>query len=318
MNEHDFSGLLQQLPELSPSQHQRLHRYLKAHDITAFDLLATQAAPGHCPYCHTDHFKPWGSSHGLPRYRCTECSRTFNALTGTPLAKLHKREHWVAYLNTLIEGLSLRAAAQQCGINKDTALLWRHRFLHMISQHQATHEHGIVEADETFFLESFKGQRQLDRPSRKRGGVGKTRGTGADQVPVLIVRDRHKATANFILTRVDAVTIRQALQPLIDKEAMLCTDGAAVYSAFAKNTGIAHEVIHTKGPRARGVFHVQNVNAYGSRLKTWMRRFHGVATKYLGHYLGWRLLLERYQSVITPELCLLEAVGRVPQQLSWT
>jgi len=176
-------------------------------------------------------------------------------------------------MNTLIAGLSLRAAAQQCGINKDTALLWRHRFLHVISQHQATHEQGIVEADETFFLESFKGQRELHRPARKRGGVGKTRGTGADQIAVLIVRDRHQATANFILPHVDAVTIRHALQPLIDKEAVLCTDGAAVYSAFAKKTGIAHEVIHTKGPRARGVFHVQNVNAYGSRLKTWMRRF---------------------------------------------
>jgi len=224
----------------------------------------------------------------------------------------------VSYMKALIVGLSIRAAPQQCGINKDTALLWRHRFLQMISQHQATHEQGIVEADETFFLESFKGQRRLNRPARRRGGVGKTRGTGGDQILVLIVRDRHKATANFILKRVDAATIQQALKPLIDKEAVLCTDGAAVYSAFAKKTGIAHEVIHTKGLRARGVFHVQNVNAYGSRLKTWMRRFHGVATKYLGDYLVWKMLLERYQSVISPELCLLEAVGRTPQQLSRT
>jgi len=49
-----------------------------------------------------------------------------------------------------------------------------------------------------------------------------------------------------------------------------------------------------------------------------MNRSNGVATKYLGGYLGWRLLLERYQSVITPELCLLEAVGRVSEQLSRT
>jgi len=55
---------------------------------------------------------------------------------------------------------------------------------------------------------------------------------------------------------------------------------------------------------------LQNVNSYGSRLKTWMRRFNGVATKYLGRYLGWRLRLEGYQSVITSELCLLEALGR--------
>jgi len=76
---------------------------------------------------------------------------------------------------------SVRAATLRCGINEDSALLWRHRFLHLISQHQATHEQGVIEADETVFLESFKGQRQVNRPARQPGGVGKTRGTGADQ-----------------------------------------------------------------------------------------------------------------------------------------
>ena len=35
-----------------------------------------------------------------------------------------------------------------------------------------------------------------------------------------------------------------------------------------------------------------NVNAYHSRLKQWLRRFNGVATKNLPHYLGWRRILE--------------------------
>jgi len=35
------------------------------------------------------------------------------------------------------------------------------------------------------------------------------------------------------------------------------------------------------------VFHIQYVNAYHSRLKAWMDRFHGVAIKYLENYLGW-------------------------------
>jgi len=78
----------------------------------------------------------------------------------------------------------------------------------LISQHQVTHEQAIIEADETFFLEEFKGQRELNRPARQRGGVGRTRGTGADQIPVLIVRDRHLATANFILKQVNPMTIR--------------------------------------------------------------------------------------------------------------
>lgn len=37
------------------------------------------------------------------------------------------------------------------------------------------------------------------------------------------------------------------------------------------------------------VFHIQNVNAYHSRLKAWMDRFNGVATK----YLGWLLFLDK-------------------------
>lgn len=36
-----------------------------------------------------------------------------------------------------------------------------------------------------------------------------------------------------------------------------------------------------------GVYHIQNVNSYHSRLKRWINRFNGVATKYLQHYLAW-------------------------------
>ena len=57
------------------------------------------------------------------------------------------------------------------------------------------------------------------------------------------------------------------------------------------------------------VFHIQNVNAYDSRLKTWLRRFNGVASKYLDHYLSWRRLLERYRETISPAICLNEAAG---------
>jgi len=38
----------------------------------------------------------------------------------------------------------------------------------------------------------------------------------------------------------------------------------------------------------KGIFHIQNVNAYHSRFKGWMERFHGVATRYLRNDLGWR------------------------------
>lgn len=108
--------------------------------------------------------------------------------------------------------------------------------------------------------------------------------------------------------------------PLIDRESVLCTDGAAVYAAFARTRGITHQVVHARsGQRVReGAFHIQNVNAYHSRLKSWMARFHGVATRYLVNYLGWRRMLERYLHAIQPAHCLQEAVGRPMQHVTGT
>lgn len=42
-----------------------------------------------------------------------------------------------------------------------------------------------------------------------------------------------------------------------------------------------------------GIFHVQNVNAYDTRLKGGIRRFNGVATRYLDSYLGWFRAIDR-------------------------
>jgi len=45
-----------------------------------------------CPHCAGRAIVAWGRSHGLSRFRCKSCSRTFNALTNTAMAHLHKRE----------------------------------------------------------------------------------------------------------------------------------------------------------------------------------------------------------------------------------
>lgn len=145
--------------------------------------------------------------------------------------------------------------------------------------------------------------------------AGASAGLGApatDQVAVLVVRDRSGQTADFHLEKLDTPHIIAVLRPLIEPGAILCSDGANVYKTFAREAGIAYRPINVQqGIRVEdGVFHIQNVNAYDSCLKTWMRRFRGVATKYLEHYLGWRRLLERYREAISPALCLNEAAGR--------
>ena len=66
--------------------------------------------------------------------------------------------------------------AKQVGVHRNTTFRWRHRFLHWVKYDRPRQLTGIVEADETFLLESQKGSRKLDREPRKRGGKAPLRG----------------------------------------------------------------------------------------------------------------------------------------------
>ncbi|OQK17488.1 hypothetical protein AU255_06310 [Methyloprofundus sedimenti] len=80
-----------------------------------------------CPYCsHTEMFRH-GLSNGLQRYRCKECKKTFNALTGTPLAHLRQKSKWLDYLNALNQSSTVRKAASNLNVHPNTILRWRHR-----------------------------------------------------------------------------------------------------------------------------------------------------------------------------------------------
>jgi hypothetical protein len=54
---------------------------------------------------------------------------------------------------------------------------------------------------------------------------------------------------------------------------------------------------------------LHNINGYHSRLKEWLRPFHGVATKYLDTYLGWRRIAEARGDGVQPADWLRSAVG---------
>jgi hypothetical protein len=130
----------------------------------------------------------------------------------------------------------------------------------------------------------------------------------------LIARDRAGHTADAVLPDLGAAAVAAALGPVIASDAVLCSDGAKAYAAFAARHGLRHEPVNlAAGIRVRdGAFHVQNVNAYHGRPKGWMGRFNGVATRYLPNYLGWRRTLERALEPSASKTWLLAAVQPIP------
>ena len=312
MNAHEFRQFLKQVGTLTHRQRLMLTKALN--EPAAVDAVRAvierrggpDKPPDPCPRCGHSHVQRWGMDKGLQRYRCKGCARTFNVLSGTPLARLRHRDRWLDYAQSLLAGLSVRKAARACGVHRTTSFRWRHRFLSQPRERKDNDFKGIVEADETYFLESFKGRRSLPRPARRRGGVAGSRGLSSEPIPVLIVRDRNGAITDAVLPNLSKAAIAPVLKPILSADTLLCTDGAAVYKALAKAQGIAHHPINLRaGMRVRQrAFHIQNVNAYGSRLKGWMHRFHGIATHYLPNYLGWRRMLEKGGESLTPSNCL--------------
>jgi len=270
-----------------------------------------------CPHCASSDIAAWGRASGLPRYRCKACRKTFNALTKTPMAGLHKKQEWLEHAEAMIEGASLAKTANRCNVHPTTAFRWRHRFLAALSGDKPKALKGIVEGDETFILESFKGrQSDLPRPPRKRGGKAAKRGLSAEQIPIVVLRDRQGATIDAVLPKLNRASMQAELGDVLTGADTFCCDGGKSIVAFARAAGVPVHVLPAPGgPRPDAPqLHINNVNGYHGRLKEWMRRFHGVATKNLPSYLGWRRTLEALGCSADPRQWILGTVGMGPYQ----
>lgn len=303
MKQGEFAQLLKDLANLTPAQRSKLTRKLQQDEIDrqADDQLVppavAEAAVEECPHCGHDKLNKHGHASGLQRWLCTSCKKTFNALTETPLAGMRMKHKWLEYASAMIAGHTLKQSAELCQISEPTAFLWRHRFLQCQHQAQSQQLTGIAESDETYFYYSEKGTKQLEGKARKRGGDKIKRGS-AQLVAVVVLRDRSGKGADRVITGEYRSEVRDLFCKHLAPDTLLTTDGKkGLCSAAHYRDADAH--VCAPGKEARGglgkPFHIQTVNAYHSTLKGWMRRFRGVATKYLKHYVGWhRHLTEKH------------------------
>jgi len=279
------------------------------------DVVETiQDTNPHCPHCGSTKIYKHGIRSYLQRYRCGSCKRTFNSLTKTPLARLRKKEQWLSYLDCMLNSFTIRQSASITKTNKKTAFLWRHRFTKWLSKDKPSELSGIIEADETYYKYSFKGRKHLPKESHKRGNDKAIKGLSKRQVCVFTACDRSNQDIEIIagLGSVPKSWLKTHFIPIIAKDAVLVTDGHKSYDFIKKDKNIEHIVVKDeKGKRVLGSYHIQHINGYHHRLRDWINhKFHGVATKYLTHYLSWRHELEK--KTMTPISILALAVGINP------
>jgi transposase-like protein len=156
-----YQKWIEDIDALSEAQREEVQKILAGRSSEAEVIAALEGrllADRVCPLCQRQGAVCRGRANGLRRFSCAGCGKTFNALTGTPLANLHYKGRWFDFARSLSEGESVRTSAARCDVAVSTAFRWRHRFLRAITTDTAPLG-GIVEADETYVLESRKGSR---------------------------------------------------------------------------------------------------------------------------------------------------------------
>ncbi|MGI5013741.1 MAG: transposase, partial [Janthinobacterium lividum] len=86
-----FKQWFAKLPALNPPQ--RLQTLAALHPAAGLDQVIAligqiAQADRRCPACACERYHRHGQANGLQRYRCRACRRTYNDLSGTPLARL--------------------------------------------------------------------------------------------------------------------------------------------------------------------------------------------------------------------------------------
>ncbi len=195
MRAPSFKSWFAQLPSLN--QPQRLQTLAALHPAVGLDQVIALiqqigAARRQCPRCACDRYHRHGHANGLQRYRCRACHRTFNDLSGTPLARLRLREKWLDYLHAVLQSKPVRKAANEVGVHRNTACRWRHRFLDRIK-----YEHQQQKVTAPFFRGKRSGaataQREAAPAGQQQQAGGRFRhGAGVEQ------RDLHAAAHGVV------------------------------------------------------------------------------------------------------------------------
>ncbi len=247
--------------------------------------FATRLTGLACPKCNSTSFHKHGFDLGIQRYRCKECGRSFKETINTPLHWIHNKPKMQRYISTMHNRQSIRDAAFEIGISKNTSFSWRHKLLSSLAAAGTETSSSPAGICEIRLPHSFKGRR--DKPEKSMPDTKSILIADARGIPCLHLLKEKKPVAEvsaLFADKLNAASEITSVKSNILSRAVRKTENPEIKHVSLRKSSIAKAV--------------KTIN----ELFSWMKRFNGVATRYLQQYWNWYRLetntgsLERFSA----------------------
>ena len=301
----NISRLLEDFSSLNYHSQQELIGLLSKKLVEERPVLNHKKKPTSCPHCGYERLYRHGkykitngdttTDTGGSRYRCRDCKRTFNELTGTSIHGLKKVDQFKDFIEHMFNGDSIRKIAKKLDLSTKTVFEWRHKSLSGFNDIFTKRFKGIVETDDVFFKLNQKGRKSdlIYIPKKKKRGVNNDY-----IVSVMVSTDRYK-TMDLNLVSYGKVTTDNLYREMninkFNDDNIIVSDKS---TALKKYFGL-HQFEHVRFKSKNHVhpefpiYHVNTLNNLVGRLKKWIKEcFSSVSTKYLQSYMNYFLMME--------------------------
>ena len=241
------------------------------------------------------------------RVQCKECGRKFVTTCGRLNYHSHQSEDsWSIVIVDTLNAIPLHETAAQIDCSEDTVFHMRHKFLLLLEQllfEQGEVMEGIVEIDETYLPDSFKGIKRTEgRKARKHGEPAEKRGLSDEKMCVFMGTNRMgKEVAQCVnRARPSSQEVIEVFGSAIKEKSMLVNDGLFSNYELIKQNQLTRMIVSDHHEFTE-VLHLNTVNNMHSGFKTLYRYYRGVSSKYLNRYLALYVFMRRFTGMDNQE-----------------
>lgn len=216
-----------------------------------------------CPHCGSNR---WWKIKNSDRYKCGSCKKKYSVTVGTfmensniPLSTWFMAIYVIAAHKSGISSVQL---AKDVGITQKSAWFLLHRIREMFKESHPLLT-GMVEGDELYAGGRDRHKKDNEGKLKKgRGAVNKT--------PIFGLIQRQGKLIYRVIPNTESDTLKPIIRELVDKDAVINTDGHKSYIGLDKEFA-AHEVVkHSEGEYVRGIFHTNTIEGAFGQLRRGM------------------------------------------------